>query len=228
MSILDLTTVRSGSLGDVVHSRNPHGSYTRARTVPADPDTLRQQRVRGRMGAVSEAWGQTLDVTQRQSWTDYANRVTLLNRIGEHRHLSGQQMFQRCNAGRTRPFMGIIEDAPTGNSLGAFSLPEVETIQFVDLILVLYGETDEWIRDDGAFFQCYVSDGQSIGTNFYAGPFRFAGATPGNSAVPPIGGDTYFDPYVPHADGPRFARIRVCFGDGRLASSHIVRFNPLP
>lgn len=225
MAVLDVLTVgRSGSVGDRVHARNPFGPYTRNRTTPNNPNTARQIRARGRFRDVAKFWTEDLTNAERSTWKDFATRVTVPSRDGGYHHLTGQNLFIRNNAGRSRTFMGIIRDAPNGPNNGTYSLPEVQTIIGVGLILIIYGTTDEWIRDDGAFMQCYVSDTQTPDTNFFAAPFRFAGATPGDAANPPISGDTYFDPFPIVPAGPRWARTRVVFGDGRCTQSRILRF----
>lgn len=218
----------SGTVGDTIHSRNASGPYTRPHVIPVQPDTLRQTRIRNRLGLLSVRWGETLTKTQRAAWLTYATNVPVPSVSGRPQFLTGQQMYIRCNMPRGNPFQFAVDDGPVIFNQGRFSTPTVETIQFVDLILVLFTGTDEWQSEDGAFMIVQVSDGQSVGTNFFAGPFRESGRIAGDSVIPPVGGDTLFDPFVPHASGPRWARVRVSRADGRLSPARIFAFLPLP
>ena len=229
MSILAaIVTFASGTLGDTIHSRNGSGPYTRPFVVPTDPNTQRQARIRTKFSLISQQWAATLTKDQRAAWATYAANVQVPSVSGRPQFLTGQQMFIRCNMPRRRPVAFSIRDAPIIFNHGEFSTPTVETIQFVDLILVLFTGDDAWQNEDGAFMLIQVSDGQSDGTKFFAGPFRFAGAIAGSATTPPIGVDTLFDPFTPHADGPRWARVRVARSDGRLSPARIFEFLPLP
>ncbi len=226
--ITTIVTFASGTLGDTIHSRNAHGPYTRPFVVPANPDTPRQQRIRARFRDISQQWGGTLTKSQRAGWDGYAANVPVPSVPGRRHYLTGQQMFIRCNMARRQPVSLSIRNAPTVFSHGDFSTPTVETIQFVDLILVLFTGDDAWMDEEGAFMLIQVSDGQTDGTNFFAGPFKFAGSIAGSSTAPPVAGDTLFDPFVPHALGPRWARVRVSRADGRLSPARIFEFLPIP
>ncbi len=229
MTILStMVTFASGTLGDTIHSRNGSGPYTRPFVVPVDPNTQRQQRIRTRMTEISQQWAGTLTKPQRAGWATYAANVPVPSVSGRKQYLTGQQMFIRCNMARRNPVAFSIRDAPVIFNHGEFSTPTVETIQFVDLILVVFTGDDPWQDEDGAFMLVQVSDGQTAGTTFFAAPFRFSGAIAGSSTAPPVGGATLFDPYVPHADGPRWARVRVSRSDGRLSPARIFEFLPLP
>lgn len=229
MSILAaIVTFASGTLGDTIHSRNGSGPYTRPFVVPTDPNTQRQARIRTKFSLISQQWAATLTKDQRAAWATYAANVQVPSVSGRPQFLTGQQMFIRCNMPRPQPAAFSIRDAPVIFNQGQFSTPTVETVQFVDLILVLFTGDDPWQNQDGSQMLVQVSDGQSAGINFFAGPFRFAGAIPGSSTDPPVGGQTLFDPFVPHADGPRWARVRISFSDGRLSPARIFKFLPLP
>ena len=223
-----VTTFASGTLGDTIHSRNASGPYTRPFVVPTDPNTQRQARIRAKFSLISQQWAATLAKDQRAAWATYAAHVQVPSVSGRPQFLTGQQMFIRCNMPRPQPVAFSIRDAPVIFNHGEFSTPTVETVQFVDLILVLFTGDHAWQNQDGSQMLVQVSDGQSAGTKFFAAPFRFAGAIPGSSINPPVGGQTLFDPFVPHADGPRWARVRISFSDGRLSPARIFQFLPLP
>lgn len=227
MELQAIATLRSGSLGNRVFARNPQGPYDRARTIPIDPATFFQLNFRARFRSVVLAWGGTLTPTQRKSWEAYASRVTVLSRIGEHRHLSGQQMFVRCNAGRRVSIMGTILDAPTGNSLGTFALPGYTDVLGIGSITVFFDDTEPWTLEGNSWLVVYVSNEQTLGTNFFAGPYRFAGLIRGNPTTPPTSPGTLSDPFLPQTTGPRWGRARIAFADGRLTSSVKTQFTEI-
>lgn len=218
----------SGTVGDTIHSRNGAGPYTRPHVNPVQPNTMRQTRIRNRLGLLSVRWGDTVTEAQRDSWKTYAANVSVPSVSGRKQFLTAQQMYIRCNMPRGNPFQNAVDDAPVIFSHGRFSTPTVETLLLIDFILVLFTGDDTWQSEDGAFMIVQVSDGQSLGTNFFAGPFREAGRIPGDAADPPTVGVVLNDPFVPLASGPRWARVRVSRADGRLSPARIFRFLPIP
>lgn len=226
--LASIITFSSGTVADEIHSRNPHGAYVRPYVVPFDPNTILQDQIRNRFAAISKRWGDTLTPAQRDAWATYAANVPVPSVSGRKQYLSAQQMYIRCNMPRGNPIQNAVDDGPTVFNHGEFSTPTVETIQFVDLILVLFTGDDAWMDQDGSRMIVQVSDGQSTGINFFAGPFRGSGQIPGSSTSPPDTGATLFDPFVPHALGPRWARVRISFADGRLSPARIFEFLPIP
>lgn len=220
------TANRSGSVGNVVHSRNAAGPYTRVRVTPFDPKTPNQARVRARFDAVRSRWTNVLDEAQRGTWADYAGRVTTPGRAGRRNKLSGQMMYVRCNTARIRPFMGFIDSAPSGSSLGSVSPIEVQKTIIPDEVRVIFNASDEWVAQTGAFLIVYLSDTFPLTVNFFAGPFRFAGVIVGNTTTPPPSPFPVVDswPAVPPAH--RWARTRVVFADGRASTPVIAAFKP--
>lgn len=224
MLLDEILTVRSGSIGNVVHSRNPHGPYTRARTVPADPNTGRQQGIRLRFGNVSRFWSGALSTERRTAWAAYAASVTLVNRIGVAHRLSGQQMFIRCNAARMTRRMGMVLDAPAPGSISTFGTVDYNRFQGIGLIRVNVDSADEWRSETGAFLLVYIGQPRSADTHFYAGPWRLAGWIPGDAAIPPIG-RTFNDPWGPAPGGMHtWGRSRVVRADGRASSKQVMPF----
>lgn len=225
MEIDELTTVRSGSIGNVVHSRNPFGPYTRARTTPFNPNTSMQARARNRFSAVSQIWRTVLTRAERQSWTDYAGRVTFPDRLGDDRHLTGHQMFIRSQASRPTPAFGFNRTAPTASGIGTFNNPRYSS--FVGAGLVFFGidTSEEWTTEDGAFMFGYVGAAPGPNRIFFKGPWKFFGAIAGSSTSP-ARPQTFPDPWnmVPNVFG-RWGRAVLVRADGRAASP-LVRVFP--
>lgn len=112
----------SGSVGGVVASRNRYGAYLRNRTVPTNPNTVRQQAARAAFGIAAVSWA-GLTAAQRGLWQSYATETPLLNRLGESITLSANAMFVRTNAFRLNAGAGLLLDAPLTpglSSLGSF------------------------------------------------------------------------------------------------------------
>ncbi|MGD0262634.1 MAG: hypothetical protein ABSD29_22950, partial [Verrucomicrobiota bacterium] len=70
--------------------------YARNYVVPRDPRTRHQERARGRMGAVSAAWGRRLSAEQRGAWNAAAAQE--LSRRRPQAGLTGQTLFVRHNS----------------------------------------------------------------------------------------------------------------------------------
>src|SRR5262245_25927150 len=83
----------SGSLYGSVYARNRGGLYARNRTKPVNPNTPEQAAVRATFAEVAREWVIGLDDDTRAAWNAYAAGTTVINRLGEATHLSGQQMF---------------------------------------------------------------------------------------------------------------------------------------
>jgi len=101
----------SGSVGGVVASRNAGGAYLRNRTVPVNPNSLRQQQSRLGFAASAIAW-RALTAAQRAGWDSYAVATPVLNRLGENITISGLAMYVRTNAFRENTVLGQLPDAP--------------------------------------------------------------------------------------------------------------------
>lgn len=90
----------SGSLGAITgsHARSVH--YFRARHVPIDPNTARQQQMRIAMTGVSEDWG-TLGTEYWDAWASFANNVRRINRLGQAHNRTGFNEYVRWASTRT-------------------------------------------------------------------------------------------------------------------------------
>lgn len=225
LTVLETLTVsRSGSLGDTVHSHNGSGPYTRPRTVPNDPVTFRQTRVRARLRVVSRFWANNLTPAERQSWTDLATRLVFPNKIRSAQTFNGQTLFIRNNAGRPLTGFNIIRQAPTAASNGIYTLPELNDLGGLGTVIVTINTADAWVTEDNAFLAVYVSDRRIPTINFFKGPFRFAGAVAGSSTAPPGAINPFDDPWGSAPKDRRTARTRVAFADGRLTKATLRRF----
>lgn len=86
----------SGSIGDNVFSHNKGGPYLRRRAIPTNPNTTKQQSVRGQLSTLSSAW-RGLSANQRAEWQMWAENNPSVGPLGDPVIWSGQQAYLSCN-----------------------------------------------------------------------------------------------------------------------------------
>jgi len=220
-------TQASGSVGGLTYSHNRFGLYTRARTVPVNPNSTRQQIMRMYMDSAVTYWTETLTEAERESWRVYAANVPIVNKLGDVVNLTGQQMWIRSTvpallAGRDP---ATIATAPAVFDTGDPGTLELTAVVAAtnDFALSIAGAPD-WAGDADADLLGFVGNPQNPSVSFYKGPFRFAGAVPGNAT--PIVAAAFdadnCDPPIPIEAGQRaFIRVRALYADGRLTQAFI-------
>lgn len=223
-----LTVARSGKLGQVIHSRNTAGPYTRPFVIPSDPLTPMQARRRARFRFAALSWRLALTPIERQSWELYATRMKYVAVTGRGHHLSGQQMYIRNIAGRLLAAFGNPRTAPAGSTNGSYDPPGVQDLAGSGTIIVTINTSDEWVTQTGSFLFVYVSDRRSPTINFFNGPFKFAGAIAGDAVTPPPLINPLTDPFGAAAENRRTSRTRVAFADARLTDARIREFTDNP
>ncbi len=70
MKVID--TPRTGKLGPVVFYPSPFGQCARSLTVPYDPKSEAQSRMRANFGSSSRGWSLKLSEAQRERWAAVA------------------------------------------------------------------------------------------------------------------------------------------------------------
>ena len=209
----------SGSVGGVVASRNAGGAYLRNRTVPVNPNSVRQQTARLAFAAATIAW-RGLTAAQRGAWDAYAIETPLLNRLGESITVSGSSHYVRTNAfllGLSEARIDAAPASPGLSTLGSVTSLEFETggggFEFVTV-----GNTALGV----AIFQ--FGPPVSAGVSFFKGPFsRIASVAltatgAANTPNQPAG----FRYGTPLLGERRFARIAGIDEQGRLSNSIIL------
>lgn len=219
-----LTSLASGSVGATVFARNQHGPYTRDRTVPTDPNTIRQQRGRTHWRLLVQRWAAGLTDAQRRGWHDYAEAIHSYSRTPRATHLSGQQAFLRNNAPRQITALGVVHDAPTVFTDPLVQPVGVNALVAVGFVSVSFDNTDTWADNPAGALFVYVSPEQTPGTNFYKGPFRRAGLVRGTVGPPPVSPRSMPDPWGITTSFNRWARTRAVTADGRVSPSVIRHF----
>lgn len=108
-----INEVRSGSVGAQTWARNRGGLYVRLKGSPTNPNSARQQAVRGFLSTASGLWS-TLTDPQRQAWTDWAINNPQTNPLGQSYTLTGHQAFVWHETRVLDQGLVDITDPPTG------------------------------------------------------------------------------------------------------------------
>ena len=207
-----------GSIGGNTASRNRFGAYWRARVVPVNPNSPRQQAVRNAMVALTGRWSSTVTAPQRAQWDAYAEAIAWKNKLGATVKLTGFNMYIRSNmaldvAGIVPVDAGpAILSLPDGDSLFSVTISEA-----TQLISVTFDDTLGWLdEDDGALL---VSAGTPVNVtrDFFDGPWRVAGAISGSSTVPPTTPETVPAPFAYQEGQLVYVRARIIREDGRVS-----------
>lgn len=85
-----------GSIAGNVFSRNGGGAYVRQKVTPINPNTSRQQTVRGRLNFLAKQWA-LLTPGLRIAWKNFGINHPKTNSLGEVVVLNGLQSYQRIN-----------------------------------------------------------------------------------------------------------------------------------
>jgi hypothetical protein len=229
-------TQASGSIGGITYSRNKGGMYTRARSTPTNPNTLRQQIARAAMGGMVNMWN-TITEANRETWRLYAANTPVLDKLGEMINLSGQQMFNRTNsfidmmlyylvAIGGGPSLAPLNDGPTTYNTGEPVLlsenPTVDAGAFAMTFAIAAPASDAGV----AFL--FVGRPQNPGVKFYKGPYQVAAFDA--FAATDVGGafaaadvtdpENWASEYIPAVGQFLPVKIRNLFADGRLSQSY--------
>ncbi len=92
-----IATPRANKIGNMVAYASPYGQCYRTLSVPRNPNSPAQARVRAFFGWSSRAWGLKLTDLQRQRWTAVARQVPSRPTLGQYGPLSGQRLWVKIN-----------------------------------------------------------------------------------------------------------------------------------
>lgn len=208
----------TGSIAGNTYARNRYGNYARARTHPVNPNTARQQGVRGSLTALTERWADTLNAGQRTAWQLYADNVAMKNKLGETIHLSGFNHYIRSNV------MHLVSGvAPTDDGPVVFELPEKDpTISIgiseaAQLLNVTYDDALPYADENGARMFLFCGVPQNGQRNFFAGPYRYYGQVIGVNGAPPPPPHVAAPPFVCSEDQRLWCQFRISRADGRIS-----------
>lgn len=208
-----IVTDASGSIADVVGSRNQHGRYYRSRVTPTQPNTPSQVQARLAFGFLVKRWRTFLTDARRAAWIDWAVRTPRSAGSGPHTKPSGRDAYVACNMPRRLGGFGLVEDAPTGPR-GVIHSRFTIFLQVIGGLLHtrgLWGVADPWQTTVGAFMQVQTSRIERSTVNYIRGPWH-TGTYVRAFNFPPYTSDR--DPITAFPNPRRAGRSRVCMPDG--------------
>ncbi len=207
-----------GSIGGNTASRNRFGPYFRARVVPVNPNSVRQQAVRSAMIALTGRWSSTLTAQERAQWDAYAEAIAWKNKLGATVKLTGFNMYVRSNmaidaaSGVTVDAGPAILSLPDGDNTFDISISEA-----TQQITVTFDDTAAWANEDDGFLLVSTGTPVNVTRDFFDGPWRVADAIEGNLAVPPASGDDVAAPFAYQEGQLVYAKARIIRADGRVS-----------
>jgi hypothetical protein len=184
-----LASEMSGSLAGITASHNRGGLYLRARAIPVNPSSVRQQVIRAAMASLAIRWTTTLTQVQRDAWDVYAANVPVTDRLGASRKLTGLNWYSACNVPRQQSGVILptvfIDAAPIIMTMADLTPPTiVSATAATEVLSMAFTNTDSWAIALGGALLVYTGIPQSPGAMAYKGPYRYAGKIPGAVVAP--------------------------------------------
>lgn len=228
-----LVTQVSGSVGGMTGAHNQGGMYFRARSLPTQPNTARQQQVKATVAGLSDQWNNTLSEVQREGWRTYATATPIMGKMGEPVILSGQQMFIRCNSIRGQITARTAGFATPVVQPLVLTAPATSGVAVAASDVVTFTRTTNALAIDVTFGGPAIDDGDAVlqvgnvvsaGRSFYKGPWQLAAVTSFDEtyAVATFTVTDATDPEDWWADNPVPVdaivpwRFRVLYDDGKI------------
>lgn len=182
----------SGSIGGLVYSHSRGGTmYTRARSIPADPQTPFQVQVRNVLAGLVGFWSQTLSAAQRNAWNAYGENTPVLNALGDSILLTGQNWFIGANTPRAQAAIKLsatlapVLDGPTVFNRGDLTDAGAIAYDASTGLSLAYDNTDEWATNTGGALLVFQGRPRNQSRLFFKGPYRLVGAVLGDTTTPP-------------------------------------------
>lgn len=151
----------SGSIAANTYSHNKGGMYVRHRSIPTNPNSIRQQSARSLLATLSAQWA-GLSESQRAAWAAYAETHPVTGPLGETVLLTGHQWFVKCNATLIWAGFSTVTDPPTQNAPGPPSITSVSAYESSQSFVVVFTPTP---YPTGLKLMLWSSLPQSPGTN---------------------------------------------------------------
>lgn len=208
----------SGSVGGVVFSHNRSGAYMRNRSMPVNPQTDRQNKIRAAISQLAQQWSGSLTQAQRDAWEVYAAAITRSNALGGQIKLTGFNHFIRSNSVLVQSDLPAVDAGPTILTLPGADPEFACTVDEAGQeISVAFDEELNWLDQDTGHMIVQMSLPKATGTNFVGGPFRLAGVLDGD-AITPLTSPQVIPVPFPVAEGQVIVcRARIVEEDGRLS-----------
>jgi hypothetical protein len=220
----------SGSIAGITFSHNRYGLYTRARTLPVDPSSTRQQTIRALFASLVNSWLDILTAAQRTAWNTWAANTTIIGKDGMPVNITGQNAYIRFNTARLQAGGARVDPGPTIFNNGA---PVTEFQLIVDgdsnvlgtdmagTALSVKALVQGGASDDGdiAFFMAAPIN---VDRTFFKGPYQLAAVEEIADGIGFADFTTLFTALLsdngdPVAGELRGMRARTIYDDGRLS-----------
>lgn len=182
----------SGSIGGLTYAHSKGGTmYSRARAIPADPQTAFQVQVRNVLAGLVNFWTDVLSASQRNAWDSYAANVPVVNSLGDSILISGQNFFIGANTPRAQaalklqPLLTPVLDGPSVYNRG--DLTDSTSISYSEAtgLSLAYDNGDEWANNDGGALLIYQGRPRNPSRKFFKGPWRLVGVVLGDGTTAP-------------------------------------------
>lgn len=208
----------SGSLAGITAAHNKGGMYFRQRSSPTNPNTSFQAAVRNSLKSLASDWSNILTAAQRDSWDVYTQNQLFVNKLGEAKSIPPLAAYQKCNVPRLQAGLAQVDDAPVVFTLPPFTDPAPAIVGSSGVTSITFDNTDDWANEDDAAMLIYCSRPQSVGINFFNGPYRLAQQILGDSVTPPTSPAAGATTFLGATGSKYFFRVTVTRADGRLAT----------
>lgn len=173
-----------GSQGGTVYARNKFGNYRRNKTTPVNPNTARQQDVRGFLAQVSQYYSEHLTEENRRGWEVFAANTAFRNNFNQTIHMSAIQVFVQANCLRKRAGLAIVDAPPP--TAGACQQIVMNTPDFTahsadqKVYIFQASALDGWDNTlDDDYCLIYAGLPKDKNVMFFNGPWRYKYALPG-------------------------------------------------
>jgi hypothetical protein len=215
----------SGSIGGATYAHNRGGMYVRNRTTPVNTMTPRRTAAKGDFADAVNAWSNTLDDAERESWRNYASNTPMTDQFGDVKVLSGQQMFIRSamSAIATGASFTALAPATPGLGVSVTGITEFE-IAVGGAEFSIAGNLSGPHNGAGVAI-IFIGNAVSPGVQYFRGPYQFAVTIAISDtddtfadvalSYPPLGVSSF----TPLEDQVVPVRARVLGANGRLSES---------
>ena len=107
----------SGKIGSQIYLLGRNGQVVRNRVIPANPNTARQQIVRGQFSQQSARWD-AIDDVERAAWIAAAADQQTRARLGMSGPMTGNQLFVRVNTNLLQLGEDVVDVPPAVPAIG--------------------------------------------------------------------------------------------------------------
>jgi hypothetical protein len=175
-----VTDVRKKIAG-VVHTKSHSASVMRKRVKPRNPRSADQLAQRSALSGLAKRWGSVLTDVQRTGWEALAALVVISDRLGNHHHPTGMQLYERDNLNEHTVGHATIDAAPADQNVTALTsiTPAFDSVGLTATIA--YTATP---AAAGTYVVVFASGQNSPGRNTTFGSLNFIFASAAAAASP--------------------------------------------